>query len=76
MISKYKIDGKVLILPIQGSGKSNLTLGKLQMFLELIVFYVAFFFITFVLTSDLTMLGLLRTQKYLESLARESKTDI
>lgn len=28
MISQYKIDGKVLILPITGSGGSNLTLGE------------------------------------------------
>jgi hypothetical protein len=26
--SKYKVDGKVLILPITGNGKSNLTLGN------------------------------------------------
>lgn len=26
----YKINGKVLILPIQGSGKTNLTLGKFK----------------------------------------------
>lgn len=29
LIGDYKIQGKVLILPIQGNGKSNLTLGKL-----------------------------------------------
>lgn len=28
MIAKYKIDGKVLILPIRGQGKSNLTFGN------------------------------------------------
>lgn len=26
--AKYKADGKVLILPITGNGKSNLTLGE------------------------------------------------
>lgn len=27
MISKYKISGRVLILPIQGEGRSNMTMG-------------------------------------------------
>lgn len=34
MIAKYKIDGKVLILPIRGAGASNLTLGKLWTFVH------------------------------------------
>jgi len=28
LIGKYNADGKVLVLPIKGSGDSNLTLGK------------------------------------------------
>lgn len=28
MIAKYNIEGRVLILPITGNGKSNLTLGE------------------------------------------------
>lgn len=37
MIAKYKIDGKVLILPITGSGKSNLTLGDYNLALLKII---------------------------------------
>lgn len=33
LVGKYKINGKVLVLPIQGRGKSNLTIGKTQIFL-------------------------------------------
>lgn len=29
MQGDYKVDGKVLVLPIQGSGRCNITLGKL-----------------------------------------------
>lgn len=36
MIAKYKIDGKVLILPIRGEGASNLTLGEFLIFLEVL----------------------------------------
>lgn len=28
MAGKYKVNGKVLVLPIQGKGRSNLTLGN------------------------------------------------
>lgn len=26
----YKVDGKVLVLPIQGTGRCNVTIGKLE----------------------------------------------
>lgn len=35
MIARYKIDGRVLVLPITGNGKSNLTLGKFLVLLNL-----------------------------------------
>lgn len=28
LVGDYKISGKVLVLPIHGSGKSNITLGR------------------------------------------------
>lgn len=28
MLAKYRVEGKVLILPIRGAGRSNLTLGN------------------------------------------------
>lgn len=31
LVGGYKINGKVLILPIQGEGKSNMTMGNLTL---------------------------------------------
>lgn len=35
----YKVDGKVLVLPIQGSGRCNITLGKLHDALIILFLY-------------------------------------
>lgn len=34
MIAKYNIEGRVLVLPITGNGKSNLTLGKFNFLIK------------------------------------------
>lgn len=34
----YKVDGKVLVLPIQGSGRCNVTLGKLEIINGIIIY--------------------------------------
>lgn len=39
----YKVDGKVLVLPIQGSGRCNITLGKLYDALILFYFFTGFY---------------------------------
>lgn len=52
LVGKYKINGKVLVLPIQGRGKSNLTLGN-DTFTTCV--FVIFIYITLVLSDDVSL---------------------